>query len=183
MRADWKSRGTRALGRQVAAGHPAFIVALLCMATMLSACGFQLRGMAALPFETMYIETDGYSIFGNELRRAIQTGTLTKLVDRPDHAEVVLRIVGEQQERHILAISSGGRVREFELRYRVAYRLLDRASADIVPPGELFLRRDMTYDDTQLLAKESEEQLLFEDMKSDAVQQMLRRLTVIRRSS
>ncbi|MEX0960721.1 MAG: LPS assembly lipoprotein LptE [Burkholderiales bacterium] len=156
---------------------------MLCLAMMLSGCGFKLRGQADLPFETIYVQTDGFSIFGNELRRAIQAGTQTKLVDRPDHAEVVLRIVEEQQERHILSISSAGRVREFELRYRVAYRLTDRAAIDIVPPGELSLRRDLTYDDTEVLAKESEEQLLFEDMKSDAVQQMLRRLSVVGRPS
>ena len=44
---------------------------------------------------------------------------------------------------------------------------------------EITLRRDMTYDDTQVLAKESEEALLYEDMKSDAVQQVLRRLSVV----
>lgn len=156
---------------------------MLCLALMLSGCGFKLRGQADLPFETIYVQTDGFSIFGNELRRAIQAGTQTKLVDRPDHAEAVLRIVAEQQERQILSISSAGRVREFELRYRVAYRVTDAAAVDIVPPGELSLRRDLTYDDTEVLAKESEEQLLFEDMKSDAVQQMLRRLSAVGRSS
>ncbi len=57
----------------------------------------------------------------------------------------------------ILSLSSGGKVREFELRYRVAYRLTDRAGTDLASPGEIVLRRDMTYDDTVVLAKESEE--------------------------
>jgi LPS-assembly lipoprotein len=69
-------------------------------------------------------------------------------------------------------------VQEFELRYKVSYRLIDRAGNDLVPPGQIFLRRDMTYDDTQVLAKESEADLLYRDMKADAVQQMLRRLSV-----
>ena len=79
---------------------------------------------------------------------------------------------------HILSLSAGGKVREFELRYRVAYRLTDLAGNDLAPPGEISLRRDLTYDDTQVLAKESEEALLYRDMKADAVQQMLRRLSV-----
>jgi len=54
----------------------------------------------------------------------------------------------------------------------------DLAGNNLVAPGEIFLRRDMTYDDTEVLAKESEEALLYRDMKTDAVQQMLRRLSV-----
>ncbi|HWQ38996.1 MAG TPA: LPS assembly lipoprotein LptE [Burkholderiales bacterium] len=158
-------------------------VVLLLAATTLSACGFRLRGQAALPFESIYIETVGFSLLGAELRRAIRTGGKTRVADRPDDAEVVLRITGEQQEKHVLSLSTAGKVREFELRYRLAYRLLDRTSNDIVPPDEITLRRDLTYDDTQVLAKESEEALLYEDMKSDAVQQLLRRLSVVRLSS
>jgi LPS-assembly lipoprotein len=39
------------------------------------------------------------------------------------------------------------------------------------------LTRDVTYSDTEILAKEAEEQLLFRDMQSDLVQQILRRLS------
>jgi LPS-assembly lipoprotein len=62
----------------------------------------------------------------------------------------------------------------------VAYRLTDKSNVDLAPPGEIVLRRDMTYDDTEVLAKESEEALLFRDMKADAVLQMMRRLSVAR---
>jgi LPS-assembly lipoprotein len=153
---------------------------MLVIAMTLSGCGFKLRGQAALPFESIYIETGGFSLLGAELRRVIRTGSKTRIAERADDAEVILRIVAERQEKHVLSLSTAGKVREFELRYRLAYRLLDRAANDIVPPGEIELRRDLTYDDTQVLAKESEEALLYEDMKSDAVQQMLRRLSVIK---
>jgi LPS-assembly lipoprotein len=55
--------------------------------------------------------------------------------------------------------------------------LIDHAGSDLAPPGEIDQRRSLTYDDTQVLAKESEEQLLYRDMKKDAVQQMMRRLS------
>lgn len=158
----------------------ALVIAALVVAMTLCGCGFKLRGQAALPFESIYIDTGGFSLLGAELRRVIRTGSKTRIADQPDDAEVTLRIVGERQEKHVLSLSLAGKVREFELRYRLAYRLLDRAANDIVPPGEIELKRDLTYDDTQVLAKESEEALLYEDMKADAVQQMLRRLAVIK---
>jgi LPS-assembly lipoprotein len=154
------------------------IIAILLIAMTLSSCGFHLRGQAAIPYKTLFIETTGYSLFANDLERAIRSGSETKVVHSRDEAEAVLRIVGELQEKRILSLSSGGKVREFELRYKVAYRLTDRAGTDLAQPSQIDLRRDMTYDDTEVLAKESEELLLYRDMKTDAVQQMLRRLSV-----
>ena len=156
---------------------PSRIVIATLLAITIPACGFQLRGQAAIPYKSLFVETTGYSIFANELERAIRSGSETKIAQNRNDAEAVLKIIAESQERYILSLSAGGRVREFELRYKVAYRLTDLAGNDLAPPGEIFLRRDMTYDDTQVLAKESEELLLYRDMKTDAVQQMLRRLS------
>jgi LPS-assembly lipoprotein len=156
---------------------------MLLIAMTLSACGFQLRGQAAIPFQTVHVEAPGFSAFANDLERAIRTGSKTRIVENRDQAEAVVQIVGESQEKLILSLSSSGTVSEFDLRYRVAYRLTDRAGADLASPGEIVLRRIMTYDDTEVLAKEWEERLLFRDMKTDAVGQMLRRLSVAKPES
>jgi LPS-assembly lipoprotein len=159
------------------ASRASLTAALIIVAAISASCGFQLRGQAAIPYKTLFIETSGYSQFANDLERAIRFGSETKLAGSRDEAHAILRILGEVQERRILSLSSGGRVREFELHYRVAYRLIDHAGSDLAPPGEIDQRRNMTYDDTEVLAKESEEQLLYRDMKKDAVQQMMRRLS------
>ena len=164
--------------RRVSGMSSVLLIALFLVAMSLSSCGFQLRGQAAIPYKTIFIETVGYSQFASDLERAIRSGSQTKVVSKRDEAEAVLKITGELQENRILSLSSGGRVREFDLRYRVTYRLTDRAGVDLAQPGTIDLHRDMTYDDTEVLAKESEQLLLFRDMKADAVQQMLRRLSV-----
>jgi LPS-assembly lipoprotein len=41
------------------------------------------------------------------------------------------------------------------------------------------LRRDYSFNDQEQLSKESEEALLYRDMQTDAVQQLLRRLQAI----
>jgi LPS-assembly lipoprotein len=157
------------------------VVALLCIGSM-AGCGFQLRGQAAIPFKTLMVEYGGYSEFVNDLERAIAAGSQTRIVKVASEAEAVLKIVGESRDKQILSLSAAGRVSEFELRYRVAYRLVGKGAQDIAPPGELRLRREMTYDDTQVLAKESEEVLLYRDMRTDAVRQMLRRLSLAKPS-
>lgn len=155
------------------------VLAILLIVMTLSGCGFKLRGQATIPFETIHVEASGFSVFVNDLERAITSGSQTRVVEDRAAAQAVLRITAEAQEKHILSLSSGGRVREFELRYMVAYRLTTPDGKDLTPPAEIRLRRDMTYDDTEVLAKESEEALLFRDMKSDAVQQVLRRLAAV----
>ena len=154
------------------------VTAILLIAMTLSSCGFQPRGQATIPYDNLFIETPGYSRFAIDLARAIRSGSKTRVVDSRDESEAVLKIVSEVQEKKIVALSTAGKVLEFELRYRVAYRLTDRVGTDLVAPGEIYLHRNMTYDDTEVLAKESEELLLYRDMRTAAVQQMLRRLSV-----
>ncbi len=165
------------------APRPSPLIIATLGAMILCACGFQLRGPAVIPFNTIRVEAEGHSEIGQELERAIRASKKTEIVVPPKVAEAVLKIIGEGQEKYILALSSGGRVREFELRYRVFYRLTNADGADLTPAGEILLRRDMSFDDTQVLAKEAEEALLFRDMKSDAVRQIMRRLSAIKRAS
>jgi LPS-assembly lipoprotein len=175
---DQTRRARSALDTSAFILPPSSFAVIIALCAMMAACGFQLRGQAAIPFQTVRVETPEFSAFADDLERAIRSGNKVRIVNTRDEAEAVIQIVGESQEKHILSLSSGGKVREFELRYRVAYRLTNRAGVDLALPGEIVLRRDMTYDDTLVLAKESEELLLFRDMRTDAVRQILRRLSV-----
>lgn len=160
--------------------RPAFLV-LLGAALLLSGCGFRLRGEATLPFESIYVQGAAASPFTIQLKRSITAGTQARITDKPEDAQVVLQIMNEQQEKEILALSGGGRVREFYLRYRVTYRLTDsKRTTEYIAPSEIVLRRELTYSDAEALAKESEEMLLFRDMQTDAARQLLFRLQVVK---
>ncbi len=155
--------------------HPSFLFPLA--ATLLvAACGFQLRGTAALPFNTMYVQAASTSVFAVQLKRAVVSGSGARITERPDEAEVILQVLSEAQEKQILSLSGGGRVSEFQLRYRVSFRLTDSKNREHIPASEIVLRRDYTYNDSQVLASESEEALLYRDMRNDAVSQVVRRL-------
>ena len=154
-------------------------LALISIGLLLSGCGFQLRGQADLKFDRIYVETDGFSLFAAELRRVIQSNKSVEVTDNPEHAQVVLKVLDERLEKKILALTSTGSVEEYVLLYQVSYRVMDNKMQDLVAPNDIALQRIMTYKDTETLAKESEEQFLYRDMQTDAVQQMLRRLSVI----
>ena len=155
--------------------HSSFII-MLTAALLLSACGFQLRGADQLPFNTIFIQAAPTSQFATQMRRAVRAGNVTRLTDAPEQAEVILQIVNELQEKQILSLSGGGRVSEYQLRYRVFFRLTDAKNREHIPASEIVLRRDYSYSDSQALSAESEEALLYRDMRSDAVRQLVRRL-------
>lgn len=143
-------------------------------------CGFHLRGhnlnQAEFPFRSIFIKSAGETAFINELRNALE---LYKLVLPTDssQADITLQIVSERSSKQILSISSAGRVQEYELRYVVSLRADDGKGREWLPASELSVYRTMTYDDAQALAKEQEELMLYRDMRADAVQQILRRLS------
>ena len=146
---------------------------LLCLT--LAACGFHLRGIASLPFETLYVPsaTGGIAL---ELKRNIQSGTATRVVDDVKRAEAQLQFIEETRLKEILSLTSGGRVREYRLIYRVGFRVADGKGGEFLPASTVALSRDVTYADAEVLAKETEEQLLFREMQADMVQQIMRRI-------
>ena len=146
------------------------------LVALLSACGFHLRGTASLPHDTLYISGPAYSAFANDLKRAIRTGTNTRVVDDAGDADATLFILGENRAKLILTLTQQGTVREFQLRYSISYRLADKAGKEIMPPSEIALVRSFVFTDQQVLAAETEEAFLYRDMQQDAVQQLLRRL-------
>ena len=148
---------------------------------LLSACGFQLRGRTTLPFSTLYVQAPALSPFALQLKRAVQSGSSTRIIERADQAEAVLQILQELQEKEILSLGAGGRVREFQLRYRVAFRVHDGKGGEFVPVSTVQLTREVSFNDTDVLAKETEEALLFRDMQFDMVQLIMRRLAAAQR--
>jgi LPS-assembly lipoprotein len=147
----------------------------LLAAPLLCSCGFHLRGQAQLPFETLYIP--GASPLVVELRRNLAVASKTRLVDSPTGAQAVLGFTEETRDKVILSFNTAGRVQEYQLRYRVGFRVSDPKSGQVyLPTNEIQLTRDVTYNDAQVLAKETEETLLYRDMQSDMVQQILRRM-------
>jgi LPS-assembly lipoprotein len=148
----------------------------LAFALVLSSCGFQLRGTAALPFDTLYIPNTSGGV-ALDLKRNIQGGTRTKVVDRPEAAQALMELSGETKFRNILSLSGAGRVRELQLVYRVNLRVHDGKGGEFIPLTTLSITRDLTYNDTDVLAKEAEEAAIYREMQTDLVQQILRRLS------
>ena len=152
---------------------------LLAAGTLLaSGCGFRLRESAELPFRTLHARITPGSSLAIEFARQARQGT--RLVDDEKQAEAVLELLVERRDKEVVSFSRSGRPREYELRYRVGFRLLTRDAEVLLPETEITLRRYITTTDLEQLSEELEEAFLYDKMESDMVQQMLRRLAVVK---
>lgn len=153
----------------------------LALAWGLAACGFQLRGAANFPFESIYVSAPTSPPLAQDLNRALNNASSTKVVDAPGAAQVVLDVPSVVDDKEVLSLSGGGAVREFQLIKRVQFRLHDKDGNDWMPAGEIVIRRAYTFNESQVLARDLQEQRLRRDMDMDVVQQLMRRLQAARR--
>ena len=154
----------------------------LAPVALLSACGFRLRGVPEFAFESLYIAAPTTSPLARELQRTLE-GSTSKLRVLRDPAtmttaQTIMDLIQEQQERVVVGLNASGQVRELQLRLRVKFRLRTPTGVELIPETEILQERDISYNETIALAKEAEEALLYRTMRTDIVQQLLRRLAV-----
>jgi LPS-assembly lipoprotein len=154
--------------------------AALAATTLVSACGFKLRDSAQLPFRRLHTNLDRNSVIGAEFRSMVRVSSDTVLVDRIQDADARLEVLSESREREIVGFTSTGRPREYQLRLRYRFRVLRGNGQDWLPATELLLYRDITATDIEIVTKQQEEELLYREMQSDVVQQLLRRLSALK---
>lgn len=149
-------------------------------AAALAGCGFELRREPELLFHSIALA--GFksgSAMAVELRRQLLRSPV-KLIDDANRAELVLEALHETREKSVVVSTSAGQVREWQLKLNFDYQLRTPAGELLLPLTELRMTRDMNYTESQALAKEQEEALLYRAMQSDAVNQVMRRLAAVR---
>ena len=157
------------------------LLASLAGASALSACGFRLRGGddSKLPFKTIYLGFAATSPLGVELRRFINSSGSTSVVGDVKIAEAVLVPGIETTGESVLSLNSQGRIRELQLFYNFSFSVKDGKGKQLLPTTDIALKRDMSFNEAAVLAKEGEKAMLYKDMRSDLVQQILRRMAAI----
>lgn len=158
------------------------LLGTLGASAVLAGCGFRLRGAPNFAFDSLYLQAAGTELT-EELRRYLRSSGSLRLVEppaTPDKAQVILELFGEQRARVVAGRGASGQVRELELRVAVKFRLRSALGKELIGDTELEQRRDISYSETQALAKEQEEALLFRDMNQSVARQLLRRLEAIK---
>lgn len=152
---------------------------VLTVAAALAGCGFQLRQAPNFSFRSIHVASPPHSSLANELRRSIAASGQVQVLPASD-AQVVLDLVNEQREKVVVGLNATGQVREFQLRTRLRFKLRTGKGQELIPETELLQQRDISFSESAVLSKEAEENLLYRDMQTDLVQQLMRRLAAVK---
>lgn len=154
----------------------------LLVAAVLTGCGFQLRGSTPetrLGFESLYLDVPIGTPLERDLRTVLRASS-TQLTLDAKSAPVTLRVLSQAQEKKVLTLNAQGKVREFSLTYRVRFEVADASNRKLLQPPEIALQSILSYSEEQALAKEQEERMTFEDLRRDAVAQIMRQLARVK---
>ncbi|QNP47589.1 hypothetical protein H9K75_15290 [Diaphorobacter aerolatus] len=159
------------------------VLALLAAAP-LAACGFRLRGAPDFSFKSIHVKAAPGSQLARELVRTLKgAGGDIVVITEPERiseAEVVCNILSENRDRLVVGLNASGQVRELQLRLRMHFSLTGKDGQEYVPNTELMQQRDVSYNESIALSKEGEEAMLFKNMQTDLVQQLMRRLAKVK---
>ena len=150
-------------------------------ALALQGCGFKLRSSLNFAFKTVAVTPENSGQVAGELSRYL--GDAVRPVVPPaggQPPDVILDVLQELREKIVVGVNATGQVREFQLRIRLRFRMRTPQGAELIAPTEIVQTRDISFNESAALAKEAEEGLLFRDMQSDIVQQLLRRMAAIK---
>ena len=151
-------------------------------APLLAACGFELRKPPKFAFRSSGLAVPIASSLTVELRRQLEGGgSLQVITDATQlaKAEVVLESPGEVRERVVVSVNATGEVRELTLRIRFGFRLRTADGRELLPTTEIARQIDQSYAESAALSKEQEGLMLYQNMQSDIVQQVMRRLATV----
>lgn len=150
---------------------------------LLAGCGFQLRQAPDFVFDSIVINAPTNSPVAGELRRSLGSDGKVRVLPvgtQAGQGRVVLELPVELREKVVVGMNASGQVREFQLRSRIRFKLRTPQGKELIPETELLQQRDISFNESAVLAKEAEESLLYRDMQTDIVQQLMRRLAAIK---
>lgn len=153
---------------------------LSAILALTAGCGFHLRSAPDIPQEMArtYIATDDhYSLFYRKLRDRLGEAGVD-LVESPANATAEFSILTDDTGQRVLSVSARNVPRQYEVYYTIYYSL-SKGARVLMEPQLQTLTRDYTYDETRVLGKEKEEELLREAIADDLVRVVLIQLSSV----
>jgi LPS-assembly lipoprotein len=173
--ADWQSRDSapRFPVRACALAR----VAIVVLVASAAGCGFHLQGAGSLPpslAKTYLHSVAPHSDFMSSLTETLRLRG-SEVVPSAELAEAVLDVVADDSGQRVLSVTARNIPREYEVYYTVTFSL-QVGEQTVIDKESLVVTRSYTYDETQVLAKASEEQILRTALAQDLARRVVRRI-------
>ena len=150
------------------------------MASMVSGCGFHLRGTIILPdsIRTVMVTSPDVKLRDVLVDRLESNNVI--IVNSPTADSAHVKVSKADILREVRTIDDRGKATGYVLIMRASYTVIDSAGNELVKPSTATARRDYNFDETQLLSATREEELYHDEMREDVAQSILRKMSRIR---
>jgi LPS-assembly lipoprotein len=153
------------------------LIALLLTTTMLTACGWHLRGSIALPEDLNSIHLSAEDTHGsliNDMQRALISNNIN-VVESSADANYSIKLLGERSKRRAASVGGDALASEYELTMEVDYSI-DRGEEPLLEKDTARVIRTYDYNRNQVLGSSGEEDIIKAEMRNELIQQIVRRL-------
>lgn len=155
------------------------IIAVVLSATLLSACGWHLRGSLALPegVDNIYIadsSTSNQGVIALTLANMLKQSNVALATASAD-AQYSIHLSNERLDRRAISVGSDTLASEYELTHEVDYYIADGETI-LAPTTTARVIRSYTYDRDDVISKNEEEDIIRKEMRSNLASQILNRL-------
>ena len=153
-----------------------------CLACLgfLAGCGFHLRGVTRLPpaFASTYLAAeDRYTEFHRAMLEGLRAAG-SRVVGAGEEAGATVEVLGDDSGQHVLSVSATNTPTEYEVYYTVRYRVRI-GEREVLAPLTLTQTHDYSFDETAILAKEQEQEIIRRALARDIAALVLRRLAAL----
>lgn len=154
-----------------------WLIGIMCAVTVLSGCGFHLRGKVELApsLSAIYIKEP----VRTPLRLAVRNAIIFSggnVVEDEGVATATLNLRDTQIVRRVRTVDLNGKATGYTLTYTTVFDVVGDNGDMLVPPKKATASRSMDYNATQVLASNRESKILAQEMEKDISQQIIRNL-------
>ncbi len=148
--------------------------------SVLSACGWRLRGKIDLPYKSLLISGNLTQELRDDLDMLLRVNDI-QIVKNVKDAELVLEIISEQNARQILSYNGAGQITSYRIISRIVFRAFDPNGVELMPESDIYLTRDIDFNQSNVQAFDQQVAEFVKTMRIDIVSQLMRRLASIKK--
>jgi LPS-assembly lipoprotein len=158
-------------------------IGILAAVVLLSACGFQLRGEAKLPADMQRVHvavSDAFSPLKRDVEAALaRSGANVESAPGEHIAEITLSALSLAPV--VRSVGANASVNEFSMVYHVELGIRGSDGKTLLTPQVIEHSREYTFDQTQAIGSNAEQDEIKKSMERDMVDAIMRKIDAVAR--